>query len=642
MTGVMPSQETLGARNFSRSDELLADHARMVVRRTNRMFAVLFLLQWIGGIVLALVVSPKTWIGAQSMTHVHVWAAVLLGGALSAGPIVCIFRFPDSALTRHVVAAAQMLWSALLIHLSGGRIETHFHVFGSLAFLASYRDWRALMTATVVVAADHLLRSIYWPQSVFGILAPMPWRALEHAGWVVFEDIFLLSSIRSQLQEMREIADRRADLERTNERIETQVRERTAQLQAQTDELLLARSRAEAATQAKSDFLANMSHEIRTPMSAILGYSDVLLDPESSPDDRRSACLTIKRNGGHLLSLINDILDLSKIEAGKLEVERVHCQTRRLLYDVVTLLKGKAEAKGIALRLELEGEVPDRIMSDPTRLKQALVNLAGNAIKFTHEGEVRIVVGCDRESELLRIRIVDQGIGITDDQMSRLFRAFQQADSTTTRQYGGTGLGLAITKRIVDHLGGLIFVDSTPKVGSTFSVILPTGPLEAAQMVSACDPMPTSVDLPVATSDLPTLHGRILLAEDGIDNQRLISMFLRKSGGRVDVAENGRIALDTALAAQAAGEPYSLILMDMQMPELDGYCATRKLRESGYDGQIVALTAHAMKGELDRCLEAGCDHYLSKPIPRDLLVREVAVRMDRKSKNAIAAEAIQC
>jgi len=242
------------------------------------------------------------------------------------------------------------------------------------------------------------------------------------------------------------------------------------------------------------------------------------------------------------------------------------------------------------------------------------------------------VASCDRANQTISFAVSDSGIGMTPEQMTRLFQPFAQADAATSRRFGGTGLGLVITRQIAQLLGGDVTVRSAPGQGSTFTLSVTTGPLEGVQMVNASDPRPTAVEAPAAASSLPRIDGRVLLVEDGPDNQRLLTVFLRKAGAEVALAENGQEAVEKALAALATGQPFGVILMDMQMPVMDGLTATRLLRERGYQGPIVALTAHAMEGELEKCLAAGCDHYLSKPIARDVLIREVAARMKRVSQ----------
>ncbi|MCP4787410.1 MAG: response regulator [Fuerstiella sp.] len=405
------------------------------------------------------------------------------------------------------------------------------------------------------------------------------------------------------------------------------------------EELRTSREDALAADRSKSDFLANMSHEIRTPMTAILGFSDVLLEPGVPNEEKLRASQTIHRNGQHLLKVINDILDLSKVESGRLDIEQKDSNPAAIVRDVKELLAEQATSQGNDLLLELRGDIPLTIQTDPTRLKQALINLAGNAVKFTKNGTVRIVADCDRKNERLSFCVTDSGIGITSDQMERIFHPFGQADSSTTREYGGTGLGLTITKRIAEALGGDVSVESEPGRGSTFTLSIATGPLTGVQMLSTLDDEPTSCkDGPYPpASNVDRIDGRVLLVEDGPDNQRIISLILRKFGADVTLAENGKEGVDAAISALRAGEPFGVILMDMQMPIMDGYTATEVLRDSGYSGQIVALTAHAMKEDVNKCLAAGCDAYLSKPIDRKTFVANVAARMGKPSTHSVGA-----
>ncbi len=385
---------------------------------------------------------------------------------------------------------------------------------------------------------------------------------------------------------------------------------------------------AEAASTVKSDFLANMSHEIRTPMTAILGFTENLLDPELSDSEKLNAIHIIRGNGEHLLQIINDILDISRIEAGKLEVEQIRYSPVQIIADVQSLMQVRADDKELSFAVEYIGAIPEMIRSDPTRFKQILVNLIGNAIKFTDDGGVRLVTrfgGSGPDEPMLQLDVIDSGIGMTEEQVARLFQAFTQANASTTRKFGGTGLGLTISKRLANLLGGDISVTSKPAEGSTFRVTVATGPLDGVKMLD--NPARAKIVKPEDTGgakpDEAKLDCRILLAEDGPDNQRLISHVLKKAGADVTVVENGSLAADAALAARDEGNAFHVILMDMQMPVMDGYQATGLLRQKGYVGPIIALTAHAMASDRQKCIEAGCDDYASKPIDRKKLIKMI-------------------
>ena len=405
---------------------------------------------------------------------------------------------------------------------------------------------------------------------------------------------------------------------------------------------------AEVANRTKSEFLANMSHEIRTPMTAILGYADVLAGQVDDPE-QREAINIIRRNGDHLLMIINDILDLSKIEAGKLQLERRASSPAAIVADVVSLLRLRADGKGLTLKLEFAGPIPETICTDPARLRQILLNLVGNAIKFTASGSVRIVVrltGGDTPQPRMVYEVTDTGIGMSAEQVENLFQPFQQADASTSRNFGGTGLGLAISKRLAEFLGGDIVVASRPGQGSTFVLTFDPGPLAG---VALLEHPSEAISAPPAGSaserPQPRLKGRILLAEDGTDNQRFISFLLTKAGAEVTTVENGRQAMEMALAAPSVpaspdgGSPraFDVILMDMQMPVMDGYEATRRLRAEGYAGPIIALTAHAMAEDRRKCLEAGCDDYATKPIDRETLVNMIAQLLQGQDRPATPA-----
>ena len=395
-------------------------------------------------------------------------------------------------------------------------------------------------------------------------------------------------------------------------------------------ELAQAKAAAEQSNRTKSEFLANMSHEIRTPMTAILGYSDLLVEDDCSPADRLSHLNAIRQNGRHLLGLINDILDLSKIEAGRMDVEQVDCSPRQVIAEATSMLRGRATEKGLDFAVHYATGVPNQVRTDPTRVRQVLVNLVGNAVKFTHAGSLTLDVAftCDPAGTgRMRLAVRDSGIGMTAEQIGRLFRPFTQADASTTRQFGGTGLGLHICKRLAGMLGGELTVTSEYGVGSTFTLDVPVGPVDHRQLEPGDHPSAADAAAvpppPRRWADI-RLSGRFLLAEDGPDNQRLISTYLSRAGAVVEVVGDGRSAVERVLAERAAGTPFRAVVMDIQMPEMDGYAAVGRLRAAGVDTPVVALTAHAMASDRDKCLRAGFTAYATKPIDRAKLLDTLA------------------
>lgn len=443
---------------------------------------------------------------------------------------------------------------------------------------------------------------------------------------------------RSQLEQMvlkrtREVETRSLALEKA-----------TDELRATNEQLAAARVAADAASRAKSEFLANMSHEIRTPMTSVLGYAELLREEllhADVPGVRLDFIDAILNSAGHLLGLLNAILDMSKIESGRLELERVRCNPWEIACSAAAMMRASATAKGLTLRVEHRGEVPETVETDPLRLQQILVNLIGNAIKFTASGGVRLTVWIERapaRRSLLGFEVADTGMGMSQETAARLFRRFSQGDPSTTRKFGGTGLGLAISKRLAEMLGGDIAVASEPGRGSRFTVTIGTGPLENVRLLDR----PPCVSATVCAKELPrevAAGERILLAEDSVDNQRIISLILTRAGFQVTLAENGQVAYDKALQALNGGTPYELILMDMQMPVMEGYEATRQLRTAGYTRPIVALTAHATSEDRQKCLGAGCDYYVTKPINREELLA-VAIGCLRGNAEAALVESV--
>jgi PAS domain S-box-containing protein len=441
--------------------------------------------------------------------------------------------------------------------------------------------------------------------------------------WIdsVVEDITERKHAEMALKEAKEQAEQaRGEIEIANE----QLRE------AASHAHLLAQE-ATVANKAKSEFLANMSHEIRTPMNAIIGFSDVLKDEELD-EEHLSSVQAIHDAGQNLLTIINDILDLSKIEAGKLEIKTTDVSLTQILEEIDTLMKPASQKKGITFEIIPAERLPETIHTDPIRLRQSLINLVGNAVKFTEAGHVHVRARQDesRKNQQIRFEVEDTGIGISPELQETIFESFSQVDSSLTRKYEGTGLGLAITKRLVQILGGTLSLQSEVGKGSVFTMCIPIGKESNVPRDTGSQEQ-EAVQPNVTNRDSATFRGRILVAEDNLSNQKLIELLLQKMDLQVTLVEDGQQVVELAKT-----DSFSMILMDMQMPELNGYDATKQLRQAGLTIPIVALTAHTMQGDAQKCLDAGCDDYLAKPIDRERLRQVIQAYLREKQQGSMA------
>jgi signal transduction histidine kinase len=448
----------------ARADTLFAEHQDAIYRRVDRMFAVLMIVQWVAAIVLAVVVSPYTWAGKVHTTHVHVYAALLLGGTITSLPVLLAVFRPGWVVTRFAIACAQMLWSALLIHLSGGRIETHFHVFGSLAFLSFYRDWRVLVPATVVVALDHLVRQVYWPESVYGVTNPETWRFLEHAFWVAFEDVVLVLACLRGVAEMRLIAQRQAEVE-VLERDKSIALDEALRALGDSHEKQLRSEKLAAVGQ----LAASVGHELRNPLTAVRNANSYIAKrlgdtrpgaPGASDPKVLQFVSLIDSELASCTRIIGDLLDFARERPPSLQP----CPLRPLVDEAIALVPPH---KGTVLN-----EVPESLpipQLDRDQFRQILINLVQNAVEAAPPGAASTVKvrAAGGDGAPWRITVEDDGVGIAPDALAKVF------EPLFTTKIKGTGLGLSVVANVVKVHGGKIDVDSRPGAGTRVSIELP-------------------------------------------------------------------------------------------------------------------------------------------------------------------------
>ncbi len=727
-----------------RCEKYFNDYQNQSHRRLNKVFVWLFLLQWVAGIATALWISPHTWEGLEKTTHPHIYVAIFMGALCTFPPIWLLYRYPTHAFTRHTVAIAQMLWSALFIHLSAGRIETHFHIFGSLAFIAFYHHWQILLTASIVVALDHILRGYFYPESVYGLSSGVEWRWLEHIGWVGFESIFLFYFCIKRTKEFQLIAEKQAEanvlkedleklaIERTNllnetqenlhsvlenvpslilridkekriefanpqckklttpastglhvtslaieedrplfraclesastslktqsceirmatkknpeayfechiaplkreqenpsftliciditarKKVEKYQEELTEEIKQKNEKLDHALTEAKTANRLKNEFLANMSHEIRTPMNGILGMLSLL--KSTRLNSKQYQFTDVAHNSAEaLLTVINDILDISKIEAGKITIEEVDYDLQSSINDIADMLAPKARSANIDLIVRYSPQLPQIIFGDPNRIRQVLINLTNNALKFTKEGHVFInaekIAASENSPEKIRFEVEDTGVGIPLEKQEKVFEKFVQIDGSNTREYGGAGLGLAISRQLVKLMKGEIGVQSREEGGTLFWFELPLKP---------------GSQQPEIPTQRASLDGvKILIVDDIALNRQIVYEQLLSYDIQSKSVASGKEALEVLKTAKTANDPYHIVLLDYQMPEMDGESLAQAIKEDPDINEtiLVLLSSVDTQGSTARLRQLGIVAQLYKPVRPSLLVDTLA------------------
>lgn len=477
MSSLTASETDQLAHPMSTSDraaEIYQQEQAAIHARTDRLFSFLMIGQYLAGIFAAIWISPRTWSGAMSETHVHVWAAIGLGGAITSIPVFLAWRHSGRRSTRHVIAIGQMLTSALLIHLTGGRIETHFHIFGSLAFLSCYRDWRVLATATFIVTVDHGMRGYWWPESVYGVLSGASLRFIEHSGWIVFENIFLSVTIFQNIADMKRNARHQAALESTNLRIESEVQRRTLELQDSMTATAQANAQLENANEALQQkneeldqFTYVASHDLQEPVRKLVSFTRLLeedIDGDLNENAKNDLTFIVDA-ANRMRDLIQALLELSRAGRSAMKSESVRledCVDRSI--DALSLAISDSKAK-------IEREALPTVMGDPMMLTQLYQNLISNALKFTRDREPVIRITAQRDGDRWILKVSDNGIGMNARHIDRIFQPFQRLHSRS--EFAGTGIGLSICKKTINRHRGEIWVESVEGEGTDFLFSLP-------------------------------------------------------------------------------------------------------------------------------------------------------------------------